>query len=295
MPKFFIIGVEGATVDGRVIKRSWLEQAAKHYDPDVYTARIWVEHLRSLLPDGVFRACGDVLALKTEKIKSGLLTGKTALLATLKPTPELIAINEQDQKVFTSMEINEEFGDTGEAYLVGLAITDSPASLGTSRLAFSTNKQPDKHTVISEFISTELAFDQEDIDMPKPISEFVNNLFGSKKQLDAEDVKSAFSSLAEKVDEIVEEAVADQIEQFMQQNPAPQVNEKAFDDLQKQFSELEKKIESFADKDGFEDLKKAVDEFKTDYDSLKADIEKTPQFKQTPHTGGNEEEHLASC
>lgn len=295
MPNFFIIGVEGATIDGRVIKRSWLEQAAKLYDPAVYTARIWIEHLRGFMPSSDFGAYGDVIELKSEKIKDGLLAGKTALLATLKPSPELIAINEQDQKVFTSMEIQEEFGDTGQAYLIGLAVTDSPASLGTSRLAFSANKKPDEKTYISEFVATELQFNQEDIDMSKPISEFVSSLFGSKKQLDAEDVKSAFSSLAGKVDEIVEEAVADQIEQFMQQNPAPQVNEKAFDDLQKQFSELDKKIESFADKAGFDELKKAVDEFKTDYDSLKADIEKTPQFKQTPHSGGNQEAHLASC
>lgn len=296
MNKFFIVGVEGATIDGRIIKKNWLEQAAKNYDPEVYTARIWLEHFRGILPDGIFRACGDVLSLKTEKIKNGLLTGKTALLASLKPTPELIAINESDQKVFTSMEINEEFADTGEAYLVGLAVTDSPASLGTSRLAFSNNREPDEKTYISQFISTELAFDEEDLNMPKPISEFVSSLFNSKKTLDASDVKSAFSSLAQKVDEVVEEAVNEQIEQFIQAHPAPdQFNKKAFDDLQKQFTEFEKKIESLADKTGFDDLKKAVDDLKTDYDALKADIEKTPQFKQTPHSGGGEDKLLASC
>jgi hypothetical protein len=41
------------------------------------------------------------------------------------------------QKVYASIEINPNFADTGEAYLVGLAVTDDPASLGTEMLQFS--------------------------------------------------------------------------------------------------------------------------------------------------------------
>lgn len=43
----------------------------------------------------------------------------------------------QAQKVYTSIEVNPKFADTGEAYLIGLAVTDDPASLGTEYLAFS--------------------------------------------------------------------------------------------------------------------------------------------------------------
>lgn len=299
MSKFFIIGVEGATIDGRVIKRSWLDQAAKNYDPAVYTARIWIEHLRGFMPSSQFGAYGDVIALKTEKIKQGLLSGKTALLASLKPTPELVEINKKQQKVFSSMEIQEEFCDTGEAYLVGLGATDSPASVGTDRLSFSTGKKTDENTFISEFISTELAFDEEpseDIDMSNQISQFVSSLFNDKKaKLDVEDVKKAFSQLADKVDEVVEEAVADQIEAFMQQNPAPNVDDAAVKELQNKFSEIEKQIEKYAEKEGFDELKTAVEEFKSDYENLKSDLEKTPQFKKAPHDGGGEDKHLASC
>ncbi|WP_273915543.1 GPO family capsid scaffolding protein, partial [Burkholderia pseudomallei] len=42
--KFFRVAVEGATVDGREIKREWLTQMAKHYDPKLYGARVNVEH-----------------------------------------------------------------------------------------------------------------------------------------------------------------------------------------------------------------------------------------------------------
>jgi len=52
------------------------------------------------------------------------------------PTDKLRSINSRRQKVYTSIEIDPEFADTGEAYLVGLGVTDSPASLGTDYLSF---------------------------------------------------------------------------------------------------------------------------------------------------------------
>jgi len=64
-PPFFRVAVEGTSVDGRQIARHHLEQAAASYDPDVYAARIWLEHLRSIYPDSTFCAYGDVLALKS--------------------------------------------------------------------------------------------------------------------------------------------------------------------------------------------------------------------------------------
>lgn len=41
------------------------------------------------------------------------------------------------QKIYTSVEIAEKFADTGRAYLIGLGVTDSPASLGTEVLSFA--------------------------------------------------------------------------------------------------------------------------------------------------------------
>lgn len=129
--RFFSVATEGATTDGRVIERAWIEQMAKNYDPAKYTARVNMEHYRGLSADGPFKAYGDVTALKTQEVG-----GKLVLLAQITPTPDLIAYNRAKQKVFTSIEVNPAFADSNEAYLVGLAVTDSPASLGTDYLQF---------------------------------------------------------------------------------------------------------------------------------------------------------------
>ncbi|RNM26746.1 hypothetical protein EFS38_03070 [Dickeya undicola] len=133
----FRIGVEGATTDGRTIDRAWLEQMAANYDPAVYTALINMEHIKGYTPDSPFRRYGKIEALETEEIQDGLLSGKLALYAYLAPTDDLIALTQKWQKTFTSMEVNPDFADTGAAYLVGLAVTDDPASLGTEMLTFS--------------------------------------------------------------------------------------------------------------------------------------------------------------
>ncbi|HFL6942989.1 TPA: GPO family capsid scaffolding protein, partial [Stenotrophomonas maltophilia] len=67
--EFFRVAVEGATTDGRVIERQQIADIAETYDPEVYGARIWLEHFRSTLPDSPFRAYGDVLAVKAEEVE----------------------------------------------------------------------------------------------------------------------------------------------------------------------------------------------------------------------------------
>ncbi|WP_110709181.1 GPO family capsid scaffolding protein [Salinicola sp. CR57] len=133
------IATEGATTDGRKISADWLNQMAANFDPDTYGCRVNLEHIKGVLPDSPFKAYGDVTALKTEKNAKG----KVQLLAEIDPTDELKALNEKRQKVYTSMEVDPEFADTGEAYLVGLAVTDTPASLGTSMLQFSAQQAKD--------------------------------------------------------------------------------------------------------------------------------------------------------
>lgn len=135
--KRFRIGVEGATTDGREIQRDWLVQMAASYNPAVYTAQINLEHIKSYLPDSTFNRYGTVTALVAEEIKDGALAGKMALYADVVPTDALVALVKKGQKLFTSMEVSPQFADSGKAYLVGLAATDDPASLGTEMLTFS--------------------------------------------------------------------------------------------------------------------------------------------------------------
>lgn len=132
--KMFRVATEGATTDGRRIERSWITQMAANYDPKKYGARVWMEHMRGLYPDSAFRAYGDVLAVEARDVEGG----KLGLFAEIAPLPDLVAMTTKaKQKIYTSMEINPKFADTGQAYLVGLAVTDSPASLGTEVLSFA--------------------------------------------------------------------------------------------------------------------------------------------------------------
>lgn len=140
--KWFRVAVEGATTDGRQIERSWIEEMASTYDRAKYGARIWMEHYRSALPDSPFRAYGDVLAVKAEEVE---IDGqkRLALFAQIEPTDDLVnMVNKLKQKIFTSIEVLEKFAGTGKAYLMGLAVTDSPASIGTEMLAFA-QQNPD--------------------------------------------------------------------------------------------------------------------------------------------------------
>jgi len=134
--KFFRVAVEGATSDGRVIDRAMLEQIAASYDPNLYGARVNIEHMRGYSPNSDFRAYGDVTAVKTGEVEIGGAK-KLALFAQISPTDELIDLNKKRQKIYSSMEVRPRFADSEKAYLVGLAVTDNPASLGTEMLEFA--------------------------------------------------------------------------------------------------------------------------------------------------------------
>ncbi|WP_338444786.1 GPO family capsid scaffolding protein [Pseudomonas sp. LTR0] len=166
--KFFRVAVEGATTDGRTIERQWLVDAAETYNVNTYGARVWLEHYRSALPDGPFKAYGDVVALKTEEVE---IAGKKklALFAQIEPTADLIALNKARQKIYTSIEIRPKFADTGRAYLDGIAVTDTPASLGTEMLTFSAHhpdasplksRKNDPDNLFSEAIEIALEFEE---------------------------------------------------------------------------------------------------------------------------------------
>lgn len=139
--KFFRVAVEGMTAsDGRTIERQWLLDMAATYNPATFGARVNMEHIRGLSADGPFQAFGDVLALRTDEIEieiAGKKEKRLALSAQIDPTDQLVKFNAARQKIYTSIEVEPNFAGQGKAYLLGLAVTDSPASLGTEALAFS--------------------------------------------------------------------------------------------------------------------------------------------------------------
>lgn len=133
--KWFRVGVEGQTADGRKIERRHIAEVAETYNREKYGARMFVEHIRGVNPEWGFRAMGDVHALRTETVK---IDGedRLALYAEIEPTAQMIGWAKEKQKIYTSMEIDPDFAGSGKAYLVGLGVTDSPASLGTEVLEF---------------------------------------------------------------------------------------------------------------------------------------------------------------
>lgn len=201
--KKFRVATEGATVDGRTIQREWITQMAASYDPAKYRATINLEHIRGLLPDGPFRNYGFVDALSQEKNAEG----KLELFAVISPTDDLVTLTQKGQKVFTSIEVNPKFADTGKAYLVGLAVTDNPASLGTEMLQFAAanpdanplaarKQHPDNH--FSAAVETLIEFADE-TETPS-ILERVRKLFTRKDALDARrfaDIEAALEEVAE--------------------------------------------------------------------------------------------------
>lgn len=125
------VATSGPTVDGRVILPQELRDIAETYSTSTYTASIWSEHER--WPG----AHGTVFAVRLVEDEEGFQPGQVALEAQLKPNQRLLYLNDQGEKLFTSIEITPDFANTGKAYLTGLAVTDSPASLGTQELYFS--------------------------------------------------------------------------------------------------------------------------------------------------------------
>jgi len=242
--KMFRIGVEGATTDGRTIERSWLEEMAASYNRNTYGARINVEHIKGLSPDSQFGAYGDVLALKTDEIE---INGekKLALFAQIQPNDALLALNKKGQKIYTSMEIQPKFANTGKAYLVGLAVTDSPASLGTEALEFSakhgtlTSRKQDKDNLFTAAEPAELEFEEVDETPSKVAGLFkkVSELLGKGKQTEEQ-----FGELAETLEAIAKHS-ADQAEALTAEQTARKSLETSFAKLETEFADLIKKLE----------------------------------------------------
>lgn len=139
--KKFRVAVSGGTVDGREIRPDHLRDAAAHYSPGVYGARVNVEHYLSPVPGIDFGAMGDVTALSTEEISDGPLAGRTALYAEIAPSERMRQLTEEGKKIYSSIELHPQFALNGKAYVVGLAMTDTPASQGTERLKFAAQQR----------------------------------------------------------------------------------------------------------------------------------------------------------
>ncbi len=273
MSKWFRVATEGATTDGRNISRTWIEQMAKNFDPKKYGARIWLEHIRGLLPDSSFAALGDVTALKTKAED-----GKLGLYAKINPTDELKAINEKRQKIYTSMEVDTDFAGTGEAYLVGLAVTDTPASLGTSMLEFS-QKSGDSSPIAARKQRPENLF-----------TAAVETRFDFTEETETEDVEK--HSLLDAVKSLFKS----HSENANKQHGAFRKDlEDTLIELANRNCALETQLRDLPGIDEFNELRKAHKELLARFNSLHTQLDNTPDTPERGHTAGGDTEQLTDC
>jgi hypothetical protein len=246
--KWTRIAVEGATTDGRIIERSWIDDMASQYSQNTYGARINCEHIKGYWPGGEFGAYGDVLALKAEEVDIAGIK-KLALFAQLEPNDALLALNKAGQKVYTSVEIQPKFADSGKAYLVGLAITDTPASLGTEALSFSAThgtlagRKQDKDNLFSAAEEASLEF-EEVTDQPSAFAAIkarLGEFIKLSKDKDGKDAKT-FSDIGEALESLVTLAT--------QQAEQADASSKALVDLKKQFTSLDTELKELKTKLG---------------------------------------------
>ncbi|HCQ8027593.1 TPA: GPO family capsid scaffolding protein [Klebsiella pneumoniae] len=278
--KWFRIGVEGDTCDGRVISATDIQEMAETFDPRVYGCRINLEHLKGILPDGPFSRYGDVVELKSEKIDDdSVLKGKLALFAKITPTDDLIAMNKKLQKVYTSMEIQPNFANSGKCYLVGLAVTDDPASLGTEYLEFCRGAKfnplnrfkAEPGNLISVATLAELEFEDQAENVFTALSDKVKAIFSRKQASDDarfHDVHEAVTTVSEHVQENLT------------------ATEQRLATLENAFATLKQDVTTKADQ-----TRQAFSQLKTSLDKT----ESTTQPRRKLSTGGGGDELLTDC
>jgi hypothetical protein len=137
--KPFLLATAGSTVDGRVIDDKMIEEMASSYNPKTYGARLNIEHIRGISGQAPFKAYGDVVSLSVGDVEvdfNGAMEKRKALYGVFDITADAKSLNDTNQKVYPSIEIEPNFGGKGFAYLMGCALTDSPAAIATERLQF---------------------------------------------------------------------------------------------------------------------------------------------------------------
>jgi len=279
-----IAATEGATIDGRTITKQWILDMADQYSVTEYGALIWPEHSRSRWDKFEGKNWGTVDEAKAEK-----RAGKYRLLVKLSPNKYLLSANADGQKLFMSIEPNPDYCGSGRCYLMGLAVTDSPASTGTTLLKFSKDSEHEysqleeldlsdvmerDHSLIASAFSTianfftsggqlpDLASTPSDSDKDEePMNtEQFNQMMGKLN-----DIETKQNELEEKQTEF-----ASQVEQFSIQGK-PETEPKKEDEPEQkgesitaeQFSKVSEKLDTLLTKQG---------EMETQFNALKQEV-----------------------
>lgn len=286
--QFISIITEGDTTDGREVTAQMIEEAAATYNPDTYTARINLEHFRSTYPDSAFKMYGSVKAVRVGE-KEVFGQKKKTLEAQLLCDDTMIEMTQkQNQKIFFSAEIWPNFAKTGKFYLSGLAMTDSPASLGTEVLKFAStakenpfaNRKNDPATMIVAAVESQpLQYS----DAPAPANAAQTPNF-------AQELLTGLAALFKKNEQAPEpkpETKPAQTETFDPQKFTQELTT----GLAKTFGDLMNK-----QAEAVNTLQTSVNAITKDFNDLKSQLDKQPDGGQrTPAAGGGTTHEKTDC
>jgi hypothetical protein len=124
-----------------------------------------VEHVKGYSPEPPFNGYGDVVAVKAQVDDitiDGKVEKRKALYAQVNGNAQLQKLAKADQKPFPSVELTPGYAGIDKVGLVGLAFTDSPASIATQKLQFSRSAPGTFHAHGSDAIALEFDADASD-------------------------------------------------------------------------------------------------------------------------------------
>ncbi|MGQ8702871.1 GPO family capsid scaffolding protein [Serratia marcescens] len=215
MTDWVCIATAGKTVDGRTIDEQWLVDIAETYDTNLFTALIWPRH------DTVENRKYSYNLGTVEAVKLETEDGVKKLFAQLSPNQFLVDANKAGQKLFTSIEVIEDFAGTGRDYLFGLAATDLPSSVGTTRLEFDIGGTKTLRTFSTEELMT---FTMQDKQQKAPFWERLFSQRPAAKNTEEPMDKEQFEQLLGKLEagDRRMEALEQKMETFSQQQTQPE-------------------------------------------------------------------------
>lgn len=272
--KKYLLATSGSTVDGREVKPEWLKEIASSYDPKTYGARLNIEHIKGFSGEGPFRAYGDVMEVSTEDVTvnfNGTDEVRTGLYGVFEVTEDAEKLNQAGQKLYPSIEIAPNFAEKGFAYLMGCALTDTPAAIGTERMEFN-RKTPGA-----------LSFNAKDFDIAAAALEFA----GAASDDTENTVNGAFASMKKFFDKFnVAATGSETAANKAAETQQPTVNA----DMAELASVMQGVTTAFTT--ASEDMKKSIEKITNDLNALRTDFDKIEDPK-TPHRPQSNGTHYA--
>jgi len=265
LSKFFRAFVAGQTIsDGRTITDEMIDDVVATFNRDTYSPRINIEHIAGFSPEPPFNGYGDVAAVKAQDDDftiDGKSEKRRALYVQVDANDNLVKLSANGQKPYPSVELTPDYAGTGKVGLVGLAFTDTPASIGTQKLQFSRTAPGTIFSASDQAVAIE--FDQ-----------------GTAGVADA--IVAGFSKLAAMFGRQAEQ-------QEQKAEPAPKPANDNFD--AHAFTKAMGDAVAAAVKPAHD----AIAEFRGEMADLKGKLEATPAGFSRPPASGGGGQHLTDC